>query len=63
MFLIIFLAIHFFSISVIYCYVATVMLLLPSYENLQIPFMSMTCCKNQIYFIITYKVEVAGVGP
>lgn len=56
--------IYFFeSVPVTYCYVATVTLLLPSYENPQIPFTLMTCCKNQIYFKITYKVEVAGFGP
>lgn len=32
-------------------------------RTLKIPFTLMTCCKNQIYFKITYKVEVAGFGP
>lgn len=43
--------------------VATVVLLLPPYENPQIPFTSMTFCKKLISFQISYKVEVAGSGP
>lgn len=43
--------------------VATVVLFLPSYENPQIPFTSMTFCKKLISFQISYKVEVAGCGP